>query len=74
MCLLSLDRRAAETGESIHMPMIGCQADARVTPRAGAFSAAGYAGGDWQRIKQMLRAAFARTPYQVYVYRLPEER
>jgi O-acetyl-ADP-ribose deacetylase (regulator of RNase III) len=57
-CLLRLDERAHETGESIHMPLIGT----------------GYVGGDWQRIKGILRSIFASTPYPLFVYRLPEER
>jgi hypothetical protein len=72
MCLQRLDERAGETGESIHMPLIGCQADARVTPRAGAFSAAGLAGGRWEDVRTILRGIFACTAYAVLVYKPPE--
>jgi O-acetyl-ADP-ribose deacetylase (regulator of RNase III) len=56
MCLQRLDERAGETGESIHMPLIGC----------------GLAGGRWEDVRTILRGIFARTAYAVFVYKPPE--
>ncbi len=53
-CLLKLERVCRDTGETIHMPRIGC----------------GLAGGDWSRVSQLIQHFLCDRGVAVTVYDL----